>query len=55
MINVMIDFDLDNFPFLNDDVPRNPSYGLYISKLIRFSRVCNHVDNYNTRNKCLTA
>ena len=26
----------------------------YISQLIRFSRVCSHVDDFNTRNKCLT-
>ena len=49
------DFDIVNFPFLNGDVPRRPSYGVYISRLIRFARVCSHVDDYNTRNKCLTA
>ena len=36
-------------------VPRRPSYGVYISQLIRFARVCSHVDDFNTRNKCLTA
>ena len=25
------------------------------SQLIRFARVCSHVDDFNTRNKCLTA
>ena len=49
------DFYLVNFPFLDDDVPRCPSYGVYISQLIRFARVCSHVDDFNTRNKCLTA
>ena len=49
------DFYLVNFPFLDDDVPRRPSYGVYISQLIRFARVCSHVDDFNTRNKCLTA
>ena len=49
------DFDIDNFPFLDGDVPRRPSYGVYISQLIRFARVCSHVDDFNTRNKCLTA
>ena len=49
------DFDIVNFPFLDGDVPRRPSYGVYISKLIRFARVCSHVDDFNTRNKCLTA
>ena len=26
----------------------------YISQLIRFARVCSHVDDFNTCNKCLT-
>ena len=37
------------------DVPRRASYGVYISQLIRFARVCNHVTDFNARNKCLTA
>ena len=49
------DFDIVNFPFLDGDVSRRPSYGVYISQLIRFARVCSHVDDFNTRNKCLTA
>ena len=47
------DFDIVNFPFLDGDIPRRPSYGVYISQLIRFARVCNYVDDLNTRNKCL--
>ena len=50
-----LDFDIVNFPFSDGDVPRRPSYGVYISHLIRFTRVCSHVDEFNTRNKCLTA
>ena len=50
-----LDFDIVNFPFLGGDVPRRPSYGVFISQLIRFARVCSHVDGFNTRNKCLTA
>ena len=51
------DFDLDivNFPFLDGDVPRRASYRVYISQLIRFARVCNHVTDFNARNKSLTA
>ena len=49
------DFDIVNFPFLDCDVSRRPSYGVYISQLIRFTRVCSHVDDFNSRNKCLTA
>ena len=44
-----------NFPFLDDDDPRSPSYGVYISKLIRFARVCSNVGNFNNRNLILTA
>ena len=49
------DFDIVNIPFSDDDVPRRPSYGVYISQLIRFARVCSHVDDFYTRNKFLTA
>ena len=48
-------FDIVNFPDLDGDVPRRASYGIYISQLISFARVCNHVADFNARNKCLTA
>ena len=35
--------------------PRSPSYGAYISQLIRFARVCSNVNDFNNRNICLTA
>ena len=44
-----------NFPFLDGDVHRSTSYGVYISQLIRFARVSSHVDDFNTRKKVLTA
>ena len=49
------DFDIVNFAFLDGDVPRSASYGVYISQLIQFARVSSHVDNFNTRNMVLTA
>ena len=49
------DFDIVNFPFLDGDVPRRASYGVYISQLIGFARVCNHVTDFNAGNKSLTA
>ena len=55
MISAMTDFDIVNFPFLDGDVPLRPPYGLYISQLIRFARVCSHVEDLDYRNKCLTA
>ena len=47
------DFDIVNFLYLDGDVPRS-TYGVYISQLIRFARVCNVAD-FNARNKSLTA
>ena len=44
-----------NFPFLDGDVPQRPSYGVYISQLIRFARASTHVTDFNNRNKLLTA
>ena len=44
------DFDIVNFPFLDGDVPRRTSYGVYISQLLRFVRASS-----NLRNKALTA
>ena len=48
-------FEIVNFPFLDGDVPRSPSYDVYISQLIRFARVCSNVDDFNNRNLFLTA
>ena len=33
------DFDIVNFPFLDGDVPRRPSYGVYFSLLNFLNRV----------------
>ena len=57
MINTMtlILIIIVNIPFLDGDVPRRPSYGVYISQLIRFARVCSHVEDFDARNECLTA
>ena len=37
------DFDIVNFPFLDGDVPRRISYGVYISQLIRFARASSNL------------
>ena len=49
------DFDRANFPFLDGDVPRRTSYGLYISQLIRFARASSNHNDFNYRNKAITA
>ena len=48
------DFEIVNFPFLDGDVPRSTSYGVYISQLICFARAFSYVTDFNTRNKLLT-
>ena len=48
-------FDIVNVPFVDGDVPRSTSYGVNISQLIRFARVSSHVDDFDTRDKVLTA
>ena len=37
--------------YLDGDVPRPASYGVYISQQIRFASVSSHVTDFNTRNK----
>ena len=49
------DFDIVNFPFLDGDDPRRTSYGVYISQLIRFARASSNLNDFNYRNKALTA
>ena len=48
------DFDIMNCPFLDRDIPRATSYGVYISQLIRFASASSHVADLNTRNRILT-
>ena len=55
MINVTtLILKLSIFPFLDGEVPRSTSYGVYISQLIRFARASSYVADFNTRNKLLT-
>ena len=47
-------FQIVNFPFLDGDIPRSTSYGIYISQLIRFARACSNVKSFNEQNILLT-
>ena len=47
------DFHIANFPFLSSNIPSGPSYGVYISQLIRYARCCSHYDDFRYRHKCL--
>ena len=48
-------FEIVNFPFIDGDVLLSPSYGAYISQLIRFARVWSYVDDFNNNKLFLTA
>ena len=48
-------FDIVNFLFLDGDVPRSTSYGVYIFQLIRFARLSSNVVGFNTHNTTLAA
>ena len=48
------DFEIVNYSFLDGDVPRSTSYGVYISQLIRLARAFSYITDFNTRNKLLT-
>ena len=53
-------FPIVNFPWLSGDIPRLPSYGIYISQLVRFARCCTsgffylHSKNLQITSKLLT-
>lgn len=47
-------FPIVNFPFLEGDVPLAPSYGVYISQLVRYARICSGVSDFNDKNRFIT-
>ena len=51
-VTLILIYTVVNFLFLDGDAPLRASYGVYISQLIRFARVCYHVTEFNARNKC---
>ena len=48
-------FEIVNFAFIVGDVPRSPSFEVYISQLIRFARVCANISDFNNKDIFLTA
>ena len=47
-------FPIVNFSWLSGDVPRLPSYGIYISQLVRFARCCASVLDFHSKNLQIT-
>ena len=48
-------FPIVNFRWLRGDVPRLPSYGIYISQLVRFARCCTSVLDSHSKNLQITS
>ena len=48
-------FPIVNYPWLDGDVPRVPSYGIYTSQLVRYARGCTYVSDFHRRNKTITS
>ena len=37
-------FNIVNYPYMCSNIPAKPTYGVYISQLIRISRICDKFD-----------
>ena len=48
-------FEIVGFPFLGGDVPRSPSCGVCVSRLVHFAGVCSNVDDFSNRSLFLAA
>ena len=48
-------FPIVDFTWLSSDVPRLPSYGVYISQLVRFAECCTSVSDFNSSNLHITS
>jgi len=35
-----LDFRIVNFPFMDSNIPATPAYGVYVSQLVRYARIC---------------
>jgi hypothetical protein len=47
-------FPIVNFPFISSNIPTSPAYGIYISQLICYSRVCAQYSDILDRAQLLT-
>jgi hypothetical protein len=47
-------FQIVNYPHLDGNIPRIPSYGVYMSQLLRFARACSSLEEFNKRNRVIT-
>ena len=46
-------FPIVNFPFLCGNIPASPSYGVFVSQLIRYARACSFYHDFILRTRQL--
>jgi len=46
-------FDIVNYPYMNSNIPISPAYGVYVSRLIAFARICTDFRDFSQRHKLL--
>ena len=42
-------FRIVNFPHMDSNIPANPTYGVYISQLVRYARICTSKVDFTNR------
>jgi len=47
-------FDIVNYPYMCSNIPAKPTYGVYVSQLIRICRICDTYLSFVTRHRLLT-
>ena len=47
-------FEIVNFPYMCSNIPVRPTYGVYVSQLIRICRICDNFDNFASRHRLVT-
>ena len=48
-------FDIVNFPYMCSNIPTKPTYGVYVSQLIRIARICDNYSSFIDRHYKLTS
>ena len=46
-------FPIVNYPFLDSNIAKGPTYGIYISQLICFARACSYAEDFVVRHNYL--
>ena len=48
-------FPIVNFPYLGSNIPESPAYGVFVSQLIRYARVCSKYEDFLFRGSVLVS